>query len=169
MNDEQAQGRARRAFSVGEATANAKALMQTIAVLLPQSAAEDGDLLRACVEFAETFQKWEPFFKDAHLFATDAQRDEITNPMIELQVEKLRTISNIQATTLRGHCARAAVILLFDLGAIIERANAGDTIGHCMLAALLVDLATSWQVRPALGGKRASRSETSKKRASRIK
>jgi hypothetical protein len=167
MNDDQVQERAYRVFSAEEATSNAKVILQNIAASLPESAAEDGDLLRACVDFAETFQKWEPFFTGPHPFAADAARDDITDPMIEFQIEQIRIISNIQATTLRGHCARAAVILLFDLGAIIERANAGHTIDQYVFAALLVDLAASWQVLPSLSGKRASRPETSRKRASR--
>ena len=164
MNDDQAQEREYREFSVEEATSNAKVVLQNIAVSLPYSAAEDGDLLRACVEFAETFQKWEPLFTDPHPFATDAQRDEITVPMLDFQIEQLRIISNIRATTLRGHCARAAVILLFDLGAILQQANDRDIIHKSLLAALLVDLVTTWEVLPSLAGKPTSRSVIPKKR-----
>jgi predicted nuclease with RNAse H fold len=165
MKDHKIQKRVHRVFSVEKATSNAKLLMQNIAVSLPRSAVGDADLLRACVDFAETFQKWESLFTETHPFATDAKRDEITLPMIDLQTEQLRMISEIQATTLRGHCARAAVILLFDLGVIIERANAGDAIDQSLFAALLVDLMTSWEVLPSLAGKRASRSITPRKRA----
>ena len=167
MNDKQAQGPACRVFSLAEVTSNAKAVMQDIAVSLPQSTDEDGDLLRTCVTFAETFQKWEAFLTDTQAHVTEAQRDEITDSMIGFQVEQLRRISNIQATTLQGHCARAAVILLFDLGVIIERANSGDTIDQCLFAALLVDLATSWQVLPAHTRKTASHSVASKKRVAK--
>jgi len=128
-----------RIFDADAAAAKAGLLLRNLPMTLKRAPKTEQELVEACLVFADAFQKWESLLAQRSSF--DPQKmEQFQHQLIDLQKRQMLLISNLEATTLHGHSARAAVALMLDQGAVIEQANSGGPISQRILAALLVDL-----------------------------
>lgn len=97
----------------------------------------DAELLRACLVSAELWRRHSAAFYGPTRVTDDEERDRVVRPIWDEAEPVLRTICDLPATTLDGHQARAATLLVWDAGALfIDQ----DAIESRLVLALAADL-----------------------------
>ena len=136
-----------RVFSVEDVFASAKALVDSIPNVFASGSVADAVVLQACSAFAEALENWQKVL-DTSRNSVDDPSNDAAQPWMKRQLEQVRTIADHKATSLNGHAARAAVVLMLDNGRILDLANSGNQDNQYAIAALLVDLVASWPATP---------------------
>ncbi len=139
MTDKRITGEGDRTVGLSFSESDAEALLDGILGKNLRKQEKDFLLLSECRYFAEARRKLQAFYTESTLYADEGLRLESEKLLVTKLQQHTGMIADVGATTLKGHRARAAVVLALDEGAMIEQAREGQLFSR-VLVALLVDL-----------------------------
>jgi hypothetical protein len=139
MTDKRITGEGDRTVGLSFSESDAEALLDGILQETLGRQEKDLQLLSECRYFAEARRKLQVFYTESTLYADHELRLKSEKLLLTKLQQHTSMIADVAATTLKGHRARAAVVLTLDEGAMIEQAREGQLFSRVLLA-LLVDL-----------------------------